>query len=156
MRYKIENITTQEWLEVKQNYTKWIESIEIPLDPTTTDIKRINHELDEIYTEVRIHYAYLEYQYEKYMRMYKHAKTSLYLTFKESGKTEKEREALIYDFLEKNPLPGTKIPITVIIEMIEERYLFFKALIDIIKEKSAKMITDSAALKLETNVTEGR
>ena len=152
MRYTMQGITEQQWQDTKTGYTEWLEGIKIPSDVGTNDIKRLNAELDAIFTEVRMNFTYVEFQYERYMRMLKHAKTTLYLTFKDAGKTEKEREALVYEFLENQPLPGHPAPIMKLIDILEERYLFFKGLIEAIKEKSAKLITDSSALKIEANL----
>lgn len=152
MRYNIEGITQKEWKTVKEGYTTWLEGIQIPRDVTATDIKTLNHQLDQIYTEARVNYTYLEFQYDKFLRMYKHAKETVYLSVKDQGKTEKERSALVYDYIEQYALPGMPKPLPELLEIIEERYLFFRGLIDIIKDKSSRLITDSSALKLESQL----
>lgn len=147
-------MTQKEWETKEKFYTNQLASkdLVLPIDPTSSDLTAIEAKIDELYSQARLDLAHCKRQFENIERKFKAAHKETYLIVKDQGKTEKEKEALAVSYLKNNALDGMSITIYQAFDIAEYRLLFIDAVVDILKEKHARCITDSGLMKLEVSL----
>lgn len=150
------------WLQVEDYYRDQIDRIHIPDDPKPNDITQINAALERLYHEARLDYLYTQKAFDRVDRGYKMLKRALWPIAK-VGKNVEERDHLLQDHLMNTPmdqlpanaisnlgLPVLPVNIYLIYETYKERMDYMKAILDIISDKTSRLITDSGAMKIES------
>jgi uncharacterized protein YozE (UPF0346 family) len=145
-------MSKDDWEEIEQWYVDAVNSIVIPEDIDPEDLIQLNYQLSKLYTKARFDYMYIKRQYEKLKRQMKRAEKQAYLAVKNLGKNDKERESLICKYLEDNKLYGYPVNMYDAIDIYEERALFMEAVLDDIKDKSGRLISNNGALKLDAEL----
>lgn len=141
-----------EWEEIEDAYADAVNSIYVPEDVDGQDLVGLNSQLSELFTKARFDYMYLKRQLEKIKRQLKRAEKQAYMSVKNLGKNDKEREGLINKYLEDNPMYGYPINLYDAYDIMEERAFFMEAVLDDIKDKSGRIISDNGALKLDVEL----
>jgi len=157
--------TPQEWAAREYEYAMSVNSISIPSNPDTKDIMNLNSMIDQVYSIAKIECAIYERLYDKFDRRRKNSEIEVYTIVKQmlpvdangnpEKKTETEMKALGMHYLNNTPVDKTgqsTYTIYQLLEMAEERYVYMKAIIDLLKDKSDKLITDTGSLKMETKI----
>lgn len=140
------------WEEYEEYYFDALKDIQIPEDIDASDLMRISSELSAIFTYARFDYMYIKRHYEKLKRQMKRAEKQAYMAVKALGKNDKEREGLVNKYLEDNMLFGYPVTMYDAIDIYEERAFFMEAVLDDLRDKSAKLITGNGALKLDVEL----
>lgn len=157
--------TPQEWSAREQEYMVSVNSISIPGTPDTKDIMNLNSAIDQVYTVAKVECAVYERLFDKFDRRRKNSEIEVYTIIK-SGlpkdangnpekKTETEMKAMGMVYLNNKPADqnaSSGYTIYNLLEMAEERYIYMKAIVDLLKDKSDKLITDTGSLKLEVKI----
>lgn len=141
-----------DWEVIEEYYFDAVADIQIPADIDASDLMRISSELSAVFTYARFDYMYVKRQYEKIKRQMKRAEKQAYMAIKNLGKNDKEREGLINKYLEDNNLFGYPVTMYDAVDIYEERAFFMEAVLDDLKDKSAKLITGNGALKLDVEL----
>jgi hypothetical protein len=128
-----------------------MQQLVIPDDPTSADIKNLQSRIDAKYGNVRVNYAILKGEKARLKHMFSMAKKQLYLTYKNQASTEREREALVIDHIEKKGLPGFPNAIEEI-GILEEQTAFLKAVLETLEQKAQRLITCLGSLKIEAQL----
>lgn len=157
-------ITKKEWEQVEQYYVQELGQIHIPEDPKPHDILSINAKLEKLYHEARLDFLYVSRAFENIESSYRKLKRALYPLVK-NGKNSDERDHLLQDYLMQTTLdqidphitqalglPQLPTTIYVVYETHKERVEFMKAVLDLIADKTARLITDSGAMKIESKL----
>lgn len=155
--------TPQEWTAREQEYAQSVNSISIPGNPDTKDIMNLNSAIDQVYTIAKIECAVYERLYDKFDRKRKNSEIEVYTIIKSNlpkdangnpeKKTETEMKALGMTYLNNTPVDANNgYTIYNLLEMAEDRYVYMKAIVDLLKDKSDKLITDTGTLKLEVRI----
>lgn len=162
--------TRSEWEKIEEWLIEEINKIVIPDRVTPEIIQQLNAQIDKLTVPVMWLYALTKRNYESLTMDRKNAERQVYLLVKDeigpdgkpTGKkrTEKETEAHITQYLNTTPLQkadGTSMPapIYVMEKSAMERFVFMQAVVDMLKQKSDKLITDLGAIKVEAQVTSG-
>lgn len=155
-------INSQLWYEVETYYQHKIGLIHIPEDPKPFDITRINSNLEALYHEARLDFYYTSKSFERISDAYKKLKRSLWPIVK-GGKNEAERDHLMQEYLLQTTLdklspaviqslglPAAPVNVYVMYDTYKERMDYMKAVMDIISDKTSRLITDSGAMKIES------
>lgn len=142
----------QDWEEIEDYYSEAVSDIQIPEDVDANDLIQLNYELSLLFTKARFDYMYIKRHYEKLKRQMKRAEKQAYMAIKDMGKNDKERDGLINKYLEDNPMFGYPITMYDAIDIYEERAFFMEAVLDDIKDKSGRLISDNGALKLDVEL----
>lgn len=158
------NFTSGQWTLVEDYYRENLDKIHIPDDPKPYDITSINSQLEKLYHEARFDYLEVCKKFDSVSNAYKKLKRALYPLAK-SGKNAEEREHLLQDYLmittldKIDPvitkalgLPTTPVSIYIIYEGYKNRVDFMKSVLDIISDKTSRLITDSGAMKIESRL----
>lgn len=145
-------MSASEWRKLEDYYISELQAIAIPEDASTVELREINARLSRLYSQARFDYAFVKRQYERVKRQLKRAEREAYLAVKDSGKNEKEREALVQKYLEENKLYGYPVNLYDALDICEERVLFLEAVMDELKDRHERMITLNALLKLEQGI----
>lgn len=150
--------TTDEWKIREQEYMDSLNSISIPFDPDDADIMALNSMIDQVYSVAKIEQAIYKRLYEKYYRQRKNYETEVYIIVKRNlpvdangnpeKKTEAEMKGLGIEYLKNKLIDNSNYSIYQMVDLLEDRMIFMDAVVDILKNKSDKLITDSGALKL--------
>lgn len=156
------HVTSVIWGEVEEYYRDSVNRIHIPEDPKPFDITRINSQLESLYHEARLDYYYTVKASERVSQGYKMLKRSLWPIVK-AGKNAEERDHLMQEYLMLTTLdkidPGVvsamglpPVPATIymLYDAYKERSDYMKAVLDIISDKTSRLITDSGAMKIES------
>lgn len=151
-----------EWEQVEAYLTEQLNNIVIPEDITPADIKRLNAQIDRLSAPVMRLFAMTKRAYEGITMDRKNAEKQVYMLVRdvtdENGKptgkkrTEAEIAAAITEYLNQTPINGYPQPIYVMEKAAMERYVFMQAVVDTLKQKGEKLITDLGAIKLEVQV----
>lgn len=141
-----------DWEQVEDYYTERVNEIELPEDIDPQDLIDLNQQLSKLYTQARFDYMYLKRQFEKIKRQLKRAEKQAYMAIKSIGKNEKEREGLINKYLEDNKMFGYPVTMFDAVDIYEDRVYFMEAVLDDIKDKSGRLISDNGALKLDAEL----
>lgn len=157
-------VSKNDWLLVEEYYLSIINRVNIPQDPTPYNITDINSRLDRLYHEARLDYYYTSRAFESIASAYKKIKRALYPLVK-GGKNVEEREYMLQDYLTQTTLdklepamlksfglPSAPVNVYTVYESYKERMDFMKALLDIISDKTGRLITDSGAMKIESRL----
>lgn len=154
--------TPQEWTAREQEYAQSVNSIAIPPNPDTKDIMSLNSAIDQVYSIAKIECAIYERLYDKYDRRRKNSEIEVYSIVKKNlpvdangnpeKKTETEMKSMGMIYLNNTTVDGTQYTVYHLLEMAEERYIYMKAIVDLLKDKSDKLITDTGSLKMETKI----
>lgn len=139
----------EDWELVEDYYVEEVNQIHLPEDIDPSDLIDLNQRLSKLYTKARFDYMYIKRQYEKIKRQLKRAEKQAYMAVKALGKNEKEREGLINKYLEDNKMFGYPVTMFDALDIYEERAFFMEAVLDDIKDKSGRLISDNGALKLD-------
>lgn len=158
-------ITNAMWQVIEQYYITEIDKIHIPEDPKPFDITSINSQLERVFHEARLDYFYANKAFGKVQDAYKKLKRAMYQSVK-AGKNEAEREHLYQelfmsltldklqpDIRDALGLPNIPTSIYTVYEGSKDRVDFLKTILDLISDKSGRLITDSGAMKIENNLT---
>ena len=140
------------WAQLEQYYTELITQIHVPEDPDTNDIKFIVAALDSVYAEARLDLAKARRGHDRIERKYKLAMKEAYLAVKDAGKTEKDKEALAVAYIRTTKLDADPMPVTDMLDIAEERYLFMQAVVDVLNDKSGKCITENGLLRIDVEL----
>jgi hypothetical protein len=157
-------ITKSDWLLVEEYYHKELGNISIPEDPKPYDITAINSKLEKLYHEARYDYLRISRAYENVESAYRKLKRALYPLVK-TGKNAEEREHLLQEHLMATSIdklepaiikslgiPSSPVSIYVLYEGYKDRVDFMKATLDILSDKTGRLITDSGAMKIESRL----
>lgn len=153
--------TEADWSQREAEYIASINSLNIPADPTEVDILGFNAAIDSVYSVAKIEQATYSRLYDKMYQKRKNSETEVYLIVKkqlpaDKKATEAELKSMGVTFLGSNPVDGTKYSIYQMVDMALDRKTFMDAVVDILKQKSDKLITDSGALKLSLQINRGQ
>lgn len=157
-------ISRKEWELVEAYYLEKANKIHIPEDPKPFDITSINSQLEQLYHEARLDYYYAKGAFDNLEGAYRKLKRALYPIVKQ-GKNAEERDHLLQDHLMATkldeldanilrslgilPVPRT---IYVMHESYKDRVDFLQAVLDLIRDKTGRLITDSGAMKIESSL----
>lgn len=149
--------TQQEWAEREQEYVDVIGTLVTPYEPDDKDICALNAAIDQVYSIAKIEQAVYTRMYEKMYQRRKNSEAHVYLLVKKTlppdkKTTESEMKALGVEFLKNEGVDGSKYNIYEMVDMAMDRKCFMDGVIDILKQKSDKLITDSGALKLAIQI----
>jgi hypothetical protein len=157
-------ITKNDWVQVEAYYIQEIGAINIPEDPKPFDITSVNSRLEKLYHEARYDYLYMSRAYDNIDSAYRKLKRALWPLVK-AGKNAEERDHLLQSHLllttldkiepeivKALGLPNIAVSIYTIYEGYKERVDFMKATLDIISDKTGRLITDSGAMKIESRL----
>ena len=142
----------EEWDKVEDYYVETVNDIEIPYDIDPQDLIDLNHKLSKLYTKARFDYMYIKRQYEKIKRQLKRAEKQAYMAVKALGKNDKEREGLINKYIEDNNMFGYPVTMYDAYDIYEDRAFFMEAVLDDIRDKSGRLISNNGALKLDSEL----
>lgn len=158
-------ITKNDWAIVEEYYQKELGKVYIPDDPKPFDITSINSKLDRLYHEARYDYLRMHRAYENIESAYRKLKRALYPLVK-TGKNAEERDHLLQEYLMITTIdkldativkvlgiPNAPVSIYVLYEGYKDRVDFMKATLDIISDKTGRLITDSGAMKIESRLS---
>lgn len=151
-------MTQLEW-EAREGYYSDLlvsPSMMLPIDPSPGCIMNLEATIDAVYSEARLELAHCKRQMEITERKFKAGHKEAYLTLKDQGKTDKEREALAVTYLKTTPIDGMNMTVYQAFDVAEFRFMFMDAVIDILREKHGRCITDSGLLKLEDSLNNVR
>lgn len=140
-----------EWLAVSSDYSNSLRDLVIPADPTPSAILELQSRIDQLSTAARLDYARLKAELDGLRQLYKVLSRAYYLDFKDQGRTEKEREALIQRHIMEHHQHGDSDLITAI-TVLEEQVFFMQTVVDILNDKSKRLITHLGSLKLEQSI----
>lgn len=141
-----------EWEEIEDYYADKANDIVVPEDIDAQDLIDLNHKLSKLYTEARFDYMYIKRQLEKLKRQMKRAEKQAYMAVKDLGKNDKEREGLINKYLEDNKVFGYPVSMYDALDIYEGRAFYMEAVLDDIKDKTGRIISDNGALKLDAEL----
>jgi hypothetical protein len=141
-----------DWEKIEDAYAEAVNDIVVPEDVDGQDLVALNSQLSEVFTKARFDYMYFKRQLEKIKRQLKRAEKQAYMAVKDLGKNDKEREGLINKYLEDNKVFNYPISIYDAYDIMEERAFFMEAVLDDIKDKSGRIISDNGALKLDVEL----
>lgn len=157
--------TPAEWAQREQEYIDSINSIVIPYEPDDADITSINAMIDSVYTIAKIEQAIYTRLYDRNYQRRKNSETEVYLIVKRNlpvdtngnpiKATETELKARGVEFLNQNKVDGSNYNIYQLESLAADRKVFMDGVVDILKSKSDKLITDSGALKLAVQINQG-
>lgn len=171
----IENVkksySQKQWEAREEHYVEELQKLELPDDPTTRDVLKINSRLDNLSTEAAIEFAYVSNQFEYYKKMIKIQEEGSYLTLKEqeledrrnggdskAKLTADEIKSLVTNYLNNTPYNGTSKSIYDIYLCYMQRFGFIDRVVRTLNEKRQSLVTINAMLKLESlsggNVTD--
>lgn len=147
-----------EWAIREKEYSDSIDSIVFPFDPDDVDITNLNAMIDQCYSIAKIEQAIYTRLYEKMHLKRKNSEIEAYLIVKRTQPkdangnapkiTEGEMKALVVEYLGHTPVDTTQFTIYQLEEMAQDRRIYMDAILDILRQKSDKLITNSGALKL--------
>ncbi len=140
------------WQQLEQYYTELVTQITIPEDPEPNDIKYVVSAIDSVYAEARLDLAKARRGHDRIERKYKLASKEAYLAVKDAGKTEKDKEALAVAYIRSTKLDADPMPVTDMLDIAEERYLFMQAVVDVLNDKSNKCIIENGLLKIDVSL----
>jgi len=143
--------SSADWPAISSEYATGLRDLVIPLDPTPAAIMDLQSRIDQLFTSARLDYGRLKAELESLKQLHKVLSRAYYLDFKDQGKTEKEREALVQRHIMQNHQHGDSDLITAI-ALLEEQVLFMQTVVDILKDKSQRLITHLGSLKLEQSL----
>lgn len=155
--------TKAEWEQIEEFLIQEVNAVTLPDRVTPDVIQQINSQIDDLTSAVMWLYALTKRTYEAIGMDRKNAEKQVYMLVKDgvpdaSGNkpskapTEAEKQALIVDYLNVNPLQGHPAPIYVMEKAAMERFLFVDAVVSTMKQKREALITDLGAIKLEVAV----
>lgn len=157
-------ITQSDWNQLEQYYIGLINPVHIPEDPKPFDITSINSKLEKVYHEARLDYYYTSRSFEKIESSYRKLKRALWPITK-GGKNAEEREHLLQNHLmvttldqidagirQALGLPNTPVSIYALYDVYRERMDFMKTILDMVADKTSRLITDSGAMKIESQM----
>ena len=155
-------ISKKEWEQLELYYLEKINTIHIPEDPKPSDLLSINAKLEQLYHEARLDIYYAKRSFEHIESAYRKLKRALFPLVK-AGKNVEERDHLLQNYLMSTKLDQIeehilqslglpKVPATIysIYDVYKERVDFLQTVLDLIADKTARLITDSGAMKIET------
>ena len=155
-------ISKKEWEQLELYYLEKINTIHIPEDPKPSDLLSINAKLEQLYHEARLDIYYAKRSFEHIESAYRKLKRALFPLVK-TGKNTEERDHLLQNYLMSTKLDQIeehilqslglpKVPATIysIYDVYKERVDFLQTVLDLIADKTARLITDSGAMKIET------
>ncbi len=160
-------MTQDEWKAKEKSYQARVTAIVIPPDVTPQQIIAIQAEIDPLYAEARIDLAKTKRTYDRVKRDIKNYEKMVGLNLKQmvsdpaipkelKPSNEKERDAWCIDYIKRTHLPGYNIDIYIAMNIAEERHVFIEAVVDILKEKADRLITDVACLKMDAELLMNR
>lgn len=157
-------ISNNDWKLVEEYYQRELGNIHIPEDPKPFDITSINSKLERLYHEARYDYLRMSRAYESIESAYRKLKRALYPLVK-TGKNAEERDHLLQEhlmvttldkiepaILKALGLPSVATTVYVLYEAYKDRVDFMKATLDILSDKTGRLITDSGAMKIESRL----
>lgn len=154
-----------DWQKREQEYIDSVNSIAIPYEPDDTDITSINAMIDSVYTIAKVEQAIYSRLYDRNHQRRKNSEVEVYLISKRGlpldtngnpqKTTESELKALGVEFLKNNKVDSTSYNVYELESLAADRKVFMDSIVDILKSKSDKLITDSGALKLAVQINQG-
>lgn len=157
--------TSAEWQQREQEYIESVNSIVIPYEPDDVDITSINAMVDSVYTVAKVEQAIYSRLYDRNHQRRKNSETEVYLISKRGlpldangnpqKTTEAEFKAMGVEFLKNNKVDNTSYNVYDLESLAADRRIFMDSIVDILKSKSDKLITDSGALKLAVQINQG-
>ena len=155
------------WTERVSFYQTAITGIVIPPDIDPMNIIRIESELDNAYSKARLDLARIKVSLNKIKNKAEAQKKDamVYLADVEKDPNlakdqkptnDKQREAWIHTYLSNNNLSGMNITAAEAIEVYTERHEFMSAIVDILRTKHDRLITDLTCLKLDVELSSSK
>lgn len=161
-------VTKDQWEVLEQYYIQLLDVVHIPEDPKPQDILSLNAKLEDAYHQARLDFYYTSRAFEKIESGYRKIKRALQpIAGKNSdgtkAKNAEEREHNLQHYLMQTTLdqldqgiltalgiPPAKSTIYALYDLYKERVDFMKTVLDLINDKTSRLITDSGAMKIET------
>jgi hypothetical protein len=160
-------ITRKDWELVELYYIDSINSIHLPEDPKPYDITSLNSYLEALYHEVRLDFFYANRAFNNIENAYRKLKRALWPMVK-AGKNQDERDHVMQNYLLQTTLdlldanvvaslglPHIAVTVYTLFDSYKERTEFLKAVLDLISDKTSRLITDSGAMKIESSLNAG-
>jgi len=142
-------MNAEEFEKYKYDIEKEVKSIIIPIDVTPGIIKGILARIDRLFSYVRIEYAKVDAQREKFDSIVREWERT-----KISGSNELERKKNASEELQHYPDGvGGEFNMYQAQRDVYERYIFLSGVLDILNAKQSRLITLSGIMKLESNVS---
>jgi len=150
--------TATEWAARESYYVDAANKIDIPSDPMPRDVKHIISQLDTLISEALLDYSYVRRAFSKAENVMKLATTETFSIVKANNSasnklTADDVKSLVVSYLRKNPLPGYKICIYDLVANYEDRQIFMQEMVRMLQGKKEALITDTAMIKIESNLT---
>lgn len=149
--------TVKDWEAREEEYINVIGSLVTPFEPDEKDICSLNAAIDQVYSIAKIEQAVYTRLYERMYQKRKNSESHVYLIVKKNippdkKTTESEIKALGIEFLLNEKVDNGNYNIYELVDMAMDRKCFMDGVIDTLKQKSDKLITDSGALKLAIQI----
>jgi hypothetical protein len=159
-----ETYTMQEWKGREQYYVQEVGKINLPVDPNTKDIMRLEAAIDSLLTEAMLDLAYIRRRYQYLDAQMKLAEKETFSILKQNPPsgltntklTENDIKGFVVKYLKSHPIiPNSKIDIYTMVQATEERLLFIEMVVKMLTEKKGALVTDNGMLKIEASVSGG-
>jgi hypothetical protein len=139
----------QEWEAKKLDWATRVKQIVIPVDISAGMVKKLNADIDNLYTDIRLEYAALRADKEAIdKRIYVIEKKASAL-----GRNDQDRKANGVSAVEAfETQEGETVNLWQIYDDIVEQYEFVSSVIDILDTKHNRLVLTSGILKLERGI----
>lgn len=139
----------QEWEIKKLDWTNRVKQIIIPVDISAGMVKKLNADIDSLYTDVRLEFAALRSDKEAIEKR-------IYVIEKKAsgdGRNDQHRRANGVTAVEEfSTQEGQTINLWLLYDEIVEQYEFVSSIIDVLDSKHNRLVLTSGILKLERGI----
>lgn len=153
--------TSSQWQLKEDWYTRSVNAIQIPPDPSIMDIQDIASRIDSLLTTARLDYAYVSQAFDRYSMHLKIEERQMFVDLKLNPPqgyqtlklTVDEMKGVVAAVLKKNTWNNTNYTLYQLVEESSQRNIFMDAVIKSLQDKKDLLITHSSMLKIENSLS---
>lgn len=159
-----QNYKSDEWTARETYYVQEIAKLNISTTPTTTEVMSLTAGIDSLLGEALLDFAYLKRKYDKFNQRLKIMEKEAFHVVKNDPNnatkklTEAEIKGMVITYIKSHPIqlspnnPKAVANLFVIIEGIEERYIYMDYVVGILKEKKMALFADKSMMQIEAGI----
>lgn len=153
--------TSTQWQMKEDWYTKSVNAIQIPPDPSIMDIQDIASRIDNLLTIARLDYAYISQAFDRYSMQLKIEEKRMFVDLKLNPPqgyqnlklTVDDMKGVVAAVLKKDKWNNTNYTLYQLVEESSQRNIFMDAVIRSLQDKKDLLITHSSMLKIENSLS---
>lgn len=139
-----------EWQALVEDYVRELNALEIPPDPAPATLVALQAGLDRLHTRARLDLCQLKGELLRLRDRIKILSKTYYLEVRDAARTEKEREALVWQRLAAEKYG--ELPLPEAANVLEAQVMFLDTVVSLVSSKAQRMITLLGSMKLESTI----